>query len=515
MEKKWIAFYIICMILGISIVFVSSYTTYGQPSEFGNISTTTCWLGGDLGNLTCYGNASIGGYLDVHSATLYVDSVTDRVGIGTASPGQPLHIKSTTAGVGLRLDRASTGNDAFIQFATGGTAGWFVGLDNTPVANRPDFQIKTANNAIPEFIIIRTSGNVGIGTATPQQPLNVIGDGNFTGSLMIEQELNVTGDAFFNGNVGIGTASPDSILNIGGGALHINSTDWSNQISISHDNTDGHVSWDDGNLLFKTTEAGANVNTWVRITGKGSGLPVLELGNDLNGNVFQFLTSGVDTLLRNTGGGRISFQNTAEGDVLFFVSSGSGVTRELAIYGHDGVSLKGLAIASGIDAVDTASFDGVSNYYFDGNIGIGDSTPTFKLDVTGNGRFTTDLTINDDLTVDDFAHLDGVRIGATATDPGTGNLYVEGNIQLAGALLEDPDNEDFIIRTNSVANQLVLDSGGNVGIGTATPAKTFTVSGQLQATDYYSGDGTQGMDGSCDELKTIIFKDGLAISCLL
>ena len=119
--------------------------------------------------------AGAGGVVSQDNSNLFWDDTNKRLGIGTASPGQPLHIKSATAGVGLRLDRAAVGNDAFLQFATGGIANWFVGLDNTPAANRPDFQIKTTNNTTPEFIIIRTSGNVGIGTITPSSKLSING----------------------------------------------------------------------------------------------------------------------------------------------------------------------------------------------------------------------------------------------------------------------------------------------------------------------------------------------------
>jgi hypothetical protein len=36
-------------------------------------------------------------------------------------------------------------------------------------------------------VFINDSGNVGIGTSTPQNELNVIGDGNFTGNITIEE----------------------------------------------------------------------------------------------------------------------------------------------------------------------------------------------------------------------------------------------------------------------------------------------------------------------------------------
>jgi len=45
-----------------------------------------------------------------------------------------------------------------------------------------DFQIQT-NNINGNILLNPTTGNVGIGTTTPQNTLNVIGDGNFTGLL--------------------------------------------------------------------------------------------------------------------------------------------------------------------------------------------------------------------------------------------------------------------------------------------------------------------------------------------
>jgi len=49
----------ILLIIGFVILFVGfvvGYSTFGSPSEFGNETTTTCWIGGDDGNLTCLGN---------------------------------------------------------------------------------------------------------------------------------------------------------------------------------------------------------------------------------------------------------------------------------------------------------------------------------------------------------------------------------------------------------------------------------------------------------------------------
>lgn len=51
------------------------------------------------------------------------------------------------------------------------------------------------------LILNNFGGNVGIGTTTPQNKLTVIGDGNFTGDLVVQGNINVTGCVRYNGGV--------------------------------------------------------------------------------------------------------------------------------------------------------------------------------------------------------------------------------------------------------------------------------------------------------------------------
>ena len=70
-----------------------------------------------------------------------------------------------------------------------------------------------------------------------------------------------------------------------------------------------------------------------------------------------------------------------------FGSAASGETPELQIYGFrtdDGVAAKSLQIGVGTDAADTASFDGLTNYWFDGEV---DAQTKFK--VAGTQVLTT------------------------------------------------------------------------------------------------------------------------------
>ncbi len=100
-----------------------------------------------------------------------------------------------------------------------------------------------------------------------------------------------------------------------------------------------------------------------------------------------------------------------------------------------------------------------------GNVGIGTTTPTagVKLDVAGQGQFRRALYINDDGPALPPALL-------LKNCPGGENFSVEAGV-LGGR---------FSIR-DQVANahRLVIDSGGNVGIGTTSPASPLHVAASV------------------------------------
>lgn len=55
------AWLIVLVVVGICAGIVIAYSAYGAPAEFGNATTTTCWIGGDFGELNCTGDAKIEG----------------------------------------------------------------------------------------------------------------------------------------------------------------------------------------------------------------------------------------------------------------------------------------------------------------------------------------------------------------------------------------------------------------------------------------------------------------------
>jgi len=115
-------------------------------------------------------NIAITGNLIVDTNTLYVDSTNNRVGIGTNSPIDQLHIKSSTTDARMVLD-GHTGFDAELKFYEAGTAKYTVGYD----AATANFVIGTINVDTNQRLVIDSSGNVGIGTSSPAEKLSVQG----------------------------------------------------------------------------------------------------------------------------------------------------------------------------------------------------------------------------------------------------------------------------------------------------------------------------------------------------
>jgi len=78
--------------------------------------------------LVTAGSATITGDLTVDTSTLKVDSTNNRVGVGTATPGFPLDVKSATAVFKLE---STTGTNAAYLYATSTGGDFYFGRDNS------------------------------------------------------------------------------------------------------------------------------------------------------------------------------------------------------------------------------------------------------------------------------------------------------------------------------------------------------------------------------------------------
>ena len=114
------------------------------------------------------------------------------------------------------------------------------------------------------------------------------------------------------------------------------------------------------------------------------------------------------------------------------------------------------------------------------NLGIGTSNPapSYRMDVSGNGRVSQDLFINRDLWVDRNLDVDGVTslfgdAVAQSDFQVQGNLSVLSNVSVTGNITTDGGRG--IVRGNNSQQLVVIFPSGSVGLTNAPPGHTQDV----------------------------------------
>ena len=269
---------------------------------------------------------------------------TGNVGIGTTSPGAKLQIGSATYAPNGNLTNnllqiKSPSGFAYLTIGNGDTAN-----ATSYIGGASGFIVLgsvTDAGAASEHIRMTDTGNVGIGTTTPDQKLQVGGNfhiydevGNTDASLfMTTGSSNTTtvkiasnGTSYLNGgNVGIGTTSPDSLLQLESSAnpdveLKISNTATvvsgqnfgGSKVRLIADGTNGDGEGALRHALVSETDSYAN---WE-----------IRTGNELGTLAFDTLGS---ERMRITSGGKLYFNTTGDATTtdpgLVFYPSGNNV----------------------------------------------------------------------------------------------------------------------------------------------------------------------------------------------
>ena len=101
---------------------------------------------------------------------LFCDASGNKIGIGTASPLDLVHLNSASGDVRMLMN-APTDSDVEIKYSENGTVKYTTGFD----AGLDSFVIGTTNVDTSRRLVIDSSGDIGIGTDNPSHKLDVFG----------------------------------------------------------------------------------------------------------------------------------------------------------------------------------------------------------------------------------------------------------------------------------------------------------------------------------------------------
>ncbi|MFH0753097.1 MAG: DUF1566 domain-containing protein, partial [Candidatus Omnitrophota bacterium] len=496
------------------------------------------------------GNATHGDYLTVTS--------TGNVGIGTTDPG----VKFQVAGA-VRVDEGS-GNG--VQFSRSyPTAHGHIYVDdvaNTILTYMGYYGHRWLTSS-GEIVRITQSGNVGVGTVVPVARFHVgVGAPSGTADLstnsaLIKGNLEVDGKIYgdgsmltgvsgavsglttyavprasssttlvdsgiyldVNGNVGVGATNPDVKLEVNGlgrftgtGGLSVGGDYGQNRIQMS---TSGFTRI----LVLGTTNGYIPISAQaLSIGGTYGDTASPSSGAIIQGNVGIGTTAPrgkleVDgSIYVPNGFGNIGLGTTEAGTLLTVgptpptLTAGSSPVAAFkgdlvvdgVLYG-DGSQLTNIPSSGGISDLTTYAVPRASSattivdsgIYTDanGNVGIGTTNPLTKLNVRGTGDYINGIVLEGYLRPSVIFN-NGSFLWAAGMNDGSSNYTIRGVVSPG---------------TNNGYDWFVIDTAGNVGIGTTAPASRLNVETN---SDAFAGVVVENLADSANAASGIVFSAG-------
>ena len=293
------------------------------------------------------------------TSTLFIDSTNNRVGVGTITPGRTLHVNGGTSDTVLRLE--SSDANVFMQFADGNTT-----YEPHIGAKTNDLVFLKGASGFGEAMRIDSSGDVGIGTTSPSEKLEVSGAAKV-------QNVYLGGGGGLAGTIGYSDSS-SSI------ALYSGSHGTTPNIMVFNTNTSERMRIDSsGNLLVGTTDVNNNTSDGIRIKADGTlqlrsdnsdFTALINRSNASDGEIIRLQKSnttvgsiandGLDTITIGSGDVAVAFQAGADAITPW---NTSGVIRDNAIdLGRSISRFKDLYLSGGAYVGGTGSANYLDDY---------------------------------------------------------------------------------------------------------------------------------------------------------
>jgi hypothetical protein len=515
-------------------------TFYGLVDIINNLSVTgnttlqgTLDITGDtgiVGNVGVTGNTTMQGTLDITGDTGIIGNVgitgnldicSGIIKLANGSPSNPSYTFCTDQDTGMylsatnELSMSTAGTQRVVVDASGNvgigsaTPTQKLDVNGDALIQGGDLYLVDTNEAISsngtdmfftvagaEQVRIDSSGNVGIGSASPTQKLDVNGDALIQGGDLYLVDTNEAissngTDMFFtvagaeqvridsSGNVGIGTNAP---------AQHLHVYNAAATGSYNFTGGEGMVIEDgDANLQLKSNNVGSYGSGLLLTTAAstwGFASTTTALSNKLYiGHRTSASDEGIQGLMSKLvtieTSGNVGIGTDAPSSRLHVHNSGGAGQIQLTSSTSGTATSDGLIIEmSGSDDVLFLNKENTNMIFYtnnteqvridsSGNVGIGTNAPTQNLDVRGNALFKG--TQGFDLASETAT----IYLGDT-------NHYIQGE-HSQGLLLQTANEITF--NTSGANERMVITESGNVGIGSATPTQKLDVDGSLRLND--------------------------------
>jgi hypothetical protein len=396
---------------------------------------------------------------------------TGNLGIGTQSPSYPLHIHKSSTGTALYVENTGS-NDTLIELNSTGDNSHMIIQTNEITTTTGDLWIQ--NNAHNLFLN-PAGGLLGINTTSPKRTVDIVGDLRVSGNLYGGTgTLNMYTDAggalpvkvgslavtssysngapanglYVQGWTGIGTTSPQ-------GQLHV--VDTAMQMYTSSDHLYLQKVGGAQYPYIGFLDSGGTRGGYIGWGATGSHL---DIALENNNNLYINLTNGTNKVGIGTAtpsqtldvAGNIqtssTFMSNSTSADIFQAMGASGIKT----FRWEGGNLRFWTSQNGVNEAMTLSSNG--------NIGINQVGPSYKLDVNGDIRTMTAFRATTNNT-------QALYVGSNSAiwDINTANtmgLYGQSNTAVGGLKLGS-------------TGPTLYGSGGTLGIGTTTPWTTMAL----------------------------------------
>jgi len=475
--------------------------------------------------------------LIVDTNTLYVDSANNRVGIGTTIPAELLYVNASSGDARIGLN-AVAGSDTEIKFSNAGTVQYSIGHDD----GTDNFVIGTANVDTPKVSITK-NGNVGIGTDSPalnasfdrvlhiHSPLgslvkltdNSTGSGALNGTDLLQygfdfyivnrengdiristnsterMRIKAGGDISFQdtsaneafywdasaARLGIGTgSSPSFKLDVNGGSdnniAQFSSTDGLAYISFKDNSTTSDTSValgaDGDEMTFYT---GTSFGTErMRIDSSGvvqvrNTEPILQLYNTDTSLVFDQVLGGLEFYGIDPSGAGVGIRSAIRSTSDSSVGAAYGLKFYTSSSTSNDIQRMNIWSSGDIGFMDTSANEA---FYWDASaasLGIGTDSPDTQLHISSASSTPTARIESTHPSGIPFLDLKGATSSQIRYIDETGTIQTRID-------MSDNGGFSFVDVAGSASPRMVINSSGNVGIGTTSPTQLFEVAGGTQ-----------------------------------